>query len=403
MKILVFLPRFPHPLNKGDKLRAFNQIKELSKRNDIYLFALTKKRIENDDYLNVKKYCKDIHVEKLRYLGIFLSLIKCLFNSLPLQVSLFSTCNAKKRFVHYFQTIKPNVAYFQFVRSAEYAKKISNKHNSVIQSAKLNTTRIVLDYQDCLSMNMYRRAKISPNPLKFILLQEAKRLCKYEDLMFDLFDALTIITKQDRDCIVSQHREEINVIENGVDSIFFECNNNTNRKYGIIFSGNMSYKPNIVAAKYLINEIMPLVWSKYPTLKVCLAGSSPSKEVRNLADNRVVVTGWVDDMRKYYNQSLIFVAPMQIGTGLQNKLLEAMAMGLPCVTTPLANFALSSEENKEILVGDDTKTLSFHILSLLNDSSLRKSIAQAGNSFVKANYSWQNSTAKLERLLSPIK
>ena len=120
----------------------------------------------------------------------------------------------------------------------------------------------------------------------------------------------------------------------------------------------------------------------------------------DLRSDRVEVTGWVEDMREYYSKSLIYVAPMQIGTGLQNKLLEAMAMQLPCITTPIAFCALNAKENQQILVGKDEKELALLILKLLDDKTLRESIAKEGNSFVRENYSWQKSTLELEKLLA---
>ncbi|MBR1627038.1 MAG: glycosyltransferase [Bacteroidales bacterium] len=413
MKILVFLPRFPYPLNKGDKLRAFNQIKVLSENNDIYLFALTKKRIKEEYIKQVRKYCKDIRVQRLNVWEVCLSLLKCTFDFNPFQVALFTTYTAKKSFSEYFRQIKPDSVYFQFVRSAEYAKTIrkivkknipnSHKENSdTIKNASLSekqTARLVLDFQDCLSMNMLRRAEISSLPIKFILMQEVKRLRKYENSMFNIFDATTIITKQDKECIISPERKNIKIIENGVDKKFFGYEGNTKKEFDLIFSGNMSYKPNVVAAKYLIEDIMPLVWKSNPEVRVCIAGSNPTADIKSLSCENVFVTGWVDDMREYYAKSLIFIAPMQIGTGLQNKLLEAMAMMLPCITTPLAFYALGAKQNEDILVGNNTEELASHILELLNDASYQYSIANAGNSFVKEKYSWRKSTDKLEKIL----
>ncbi len=392
MKILVFLPRFPYPLNKGDKLRAFNQIKELSKNNDIYLFALSNRQIKNSEINILKNYCKDVRIEKLLLIGRLLSLVLCIFNKLPLQVALFTTFLAKRHFINYYKKLEPNVVYFQFVRSGEYAKLIKKQCGE-------DRPKLVLDFQDCLSMNMFRRAEISKTLIKLLLMQEVKRLRDYENCMFDVVDTLTIITQQDRGCIISQRRKEVKIIENGVDRKYFEYKGNCKKQFDIIFSGNMSYKPNVVAAQYLIKNIMPLVWKKNKNVNVCLAGSNPSKEVRELANEHVMVTGWVEDMREYYAKSLIFIAPMQIGTGLQNKLLEAMAMMLPCVTTPLANHALKTKENEHILVGQSATDLANHILALLKNSSYRYNIAKSGNNFVKENYSWQISTARLEKLL----
>ncbi len=391
MKILVFLPRFPFPLNKGDKLRAFNQIKQLAKGNEVYLFALSFKNVETEHIKQVKAFCKDVHIEKLRLFPLLLSLLKNLFTRLPLQVSLFTTDKSKKNFLHYYNYVRPDSIYFQFVRSGQYAKYIKGNDN--------HTPKMVLDFQDCLSMNMLRRANVSSFFVKTILMQEVKRLRKYENKMFSIFDFTTIITSQDRDCVVSSRRNEIEIVENGVEESYFSYPKNADIVFDIIFSGNMSYKPNVVAAKFLVEKIMPLVWKTFPNITVCLAGSNPTKEVLALQSDKVTVTGWVDDMKPYYAQSRIFIAPMQIGTGLQNKLLEAMAMSLPCITTTLANAALRSIHGRDVLVGDNENELAEHILSLLQDETLRQKIAESGNKFVKENYSWQTSTEKLERLL----
>ncbi len=399
MNILVFLPRFPYPTDKGDKLRAFNQIKELSQRNDIYLFALTRSKIKQEYLEEVRQYCKDIYLQKLNLSGILLYLVRCLFSNLPLQVALFTTRKAKNNFYHYFDTHCFDSVYFQFVRSIEYAKKIRTKSPFSDRKRELPFSRLILDFQDCLSMNMYRRAKISPLHIRILLQEEARRLRIYEKKCFDIFDSITIITEQDREYICSERRKEIKIVANGVDQSFFSYNKKQEKKYDIIFSGNMSYKPNIVAAKYLINDIMPLVWEQRQDVKVCIAGSSPTKEVCNLANDRVVVTGWVEDMREYYDKSLIYVAPMQIGTGLQNKLLEAMSMSLPCITTPIAFCALKAKKNEQILVGKNTKELSSLILKLLDNKILRDNIASQGYCFVRKYYSWQKSTSILEELL----
>lgn len=388
MKLLVFLTRFPYPLNKGDKLRAFYQIKELQKKHDVYLFCLTDKT-PKDEHINiVKDICKDVYIEKFSSAKRLLSITKALFSDIPFQVAFFTTKKSKQHFLFYHNKIKPDCTYFQFVRSAEYAKQIKGNK--------------VLDYQDCLSMNMLRRSKVSHFPFNILFKKEAERLQDYEKQMFDIFNNLTIITAQDRDYIASNRKDEIKVIENGVDEKFFTYKRICDKKFDIIFSGNMAYKPNVVAAKWLVDNIMPLVWERKPQTTVVLAGSNPKKEIKNLAkkyNSKVFVSGWVDDMRDYYACSKIFVAPMQIGTGLQNKLLEAMAMNLPCLTTPLANVAIGAKEDEQILVGNNEKQLAEKILLLLDNQTLSKQIATQGNSFVKENYNWGKSMEKIEKLL----
>ncbi len=385
MRILATFCRFPYPLDKGDKLRAFNQIRVLSERHDVFLYCYSKKNIP-DEYMSILQgYCKEIHIEKLCFLEQLLSLIKSFFTKLPLQIAAYTTCSGRKHFKSFFGRVKPDVSYFQFVRLAEYSKEVEG--------------RKVLDFQDCLSVNMYRRTKQENLVLSLLLLYESKLLKAYENKVFDFFDATSIITEKDRDLLPSDRKQNTCVIENGVSEDFLDYPSNNNKEYDIIFSGNMSYAPNIMASVFLIKKIMPLVWDKLPNCKVVLAGNNPHKSVKDLQSKRVLVTGWVNDMKEYYAKSKVFVAPMQIGTGLQNKLLEAMAIGLPCVTTPLANDALKSVHGKDILVGQTSEEIAVFIIKLLSNKNLYESIASHGHAFVKKEYSWEKSVQKLEQLL----
>jgi glycosyltransferase involved in cell wall biosynthesis len=130
-----------------------------------------------------------------------------------------------------------------------------------------------------------------------------------------------------------------------------------------------------------------------------LAGASPDRKVLSLKSERVTVTGWMDDIRDAYAASKIFIAPMRIGTGLQNKLLEAMSMKLPSITTPLANDALKAKDGEEILIGETSKELAKKIILLLNNNNDYERIANNGYRFVKSNYSWEEATEKLNQII----
>jgi glycosyltransferase involved in cell wall biosynthesis len=388
MKILICLSRVPYPLNKGDKLRAFNQIKELSKTFDIYLFCLNNSKVEKQTITILSKYCKEIHIENINIIYSCFNILKNIFTKTPLQVAYFTKNSTIENFISFFNKINPDISYFQFIRLGEYAKKIQSKK--------------VLDFQDCLSMNMKRRANVSKGLLKKIFLNENKRLERYEDNMFSIFNKTTIITQADKDSMKSKHKGEIEIISNGVSDEYFSYPDNKDKEFDVIFSGNMSYAPNVLASKFLVKEVMPIVWKKNPKIKIVLAGSSPKKEITNLQNKNVIVTGWVDDMKEYYRKSKVFAAPMQIGTGLQNKLLEAMAMGLPCITTSLANSSLMAENNKEILVCNTKEDIANSILSLLTNKELYSTISSNGKKYVKDNFSWHFSTEKLSLIFQQL-
>lgn len=172
----------------------------------------------------------------------------------------------------------------------------------------------------------------------------------------------------------------------------------------------MAYAPNVDAARYLVNDVMPLVWAKIPSATLLLAGADPKPSVRALASKRVTVSGRLDDIREAYASSQVFVAPMRLGSGLQNKLLEAMAMNLPCVTTSIAatpllaaTQPLDHSATRPLLVGDNPMALADAIVRLLTSQELRDSVATAGNTFVRTHYSWPAAVQPLEQILQSVK
>jgi len=384
MKLLVLLPRVPYPLEKGDKLRAYNQIKCLSKNNEIILCALTDRPVHPEAMKNLMPYCKVIYVLKLSKTGILFNLFKAFLKGIPFQTGYFYNTKIHKKLDQIIEKEKPDHIYCQLLRVAEY----------MIDQSIPKT----LDYQDVFSKGIERRIHKSPFYLKPLLKLEYKRLLRYENRVFNHFDNKTIISKPDRDFIPHLMRERIHVIPNGVDFSFFKPMIRE-KDVQLVFTGNMGYPPNVNAAEFLVREILPLVHQKKPGVKVLLAGASPDNRVLALKSDKVEVTGWVDDIRECYARAEIFIAPMQIGTGLQNKLLEAMAMNLPCITSPLANEALHAKNGVEILVGNDPAEYALYILHLLEDKNFSDSIAKEGNKFVRSNYDWEIATGALDRII----
>jgi sugar transferase (PEP-CTERM/EpsH1 system associated) len=385
MKLFVLLSRFPYPLEKGDKLRAYHQIRELSKNNEIHLCALSDVAISEERRKELAPYCKSIKVIQLSKIMMYWNtILGIFFSKLPFQVLYFYSKQAKKEIEAAIRTHKIDHIFCQLIRTSEYVKNIQHIPKT-------------LDYMDALSRGMERRVENSPFYLRPFVKREALRLKKYEHFIFPYFENKVIISEQDRDLIVNVNNDTIEIIPNGVEHDFFKAKP-TEKKYDLIFTGNMSYEPNIISVEYLANEILPLVKQTIPNIQLVIAGASPSGRVKALVNENVTVTGWVEDIRDYYNAARIFVAPMLIGTGLQNKLLEAMAMQLPCVTSELANNALGAANGKDILIGENSAEYARHIVSLMQHSVQATKLANNGFNYVNQTFSWKNSTEKLEQL-----
>lgn len=392
MKILVVLPRFPWPLDKGDKLRAYHQVVELSKRHEIYLFAVSHRRVEAEQVEALEPYCREIRVVHLNRFVCGLNILRNWFSSKSLQMGYWNTKHSKRACKAFARKVQPDVIYSQMVRTMPLVARLP--------------FRKVMDFQDALSMNTERRMEQSRGLWHYLLHFEFKMLRSSEYKAFSVFDALTIISEVDSEAIPHKKNGEIHIVPNGVDFDYFNTNALTRsdvNAFSLCFCGNMAYAPNVDAARYLVNEVMPLVWSRIPSATLLLAGADPKPSVRALASKLVTVSGRLDDIREAYASSQIFVAPMRLGSGLQNKLLEAMAMRVPCVTTSIANTPLGAVDGQEILVGDTPEALADAIVRLLESQELRDSIAAAGNRFVTTHYSWSSAVEPLEKLLHAVR
>ncbi|MDY6289193.1 MAG: glycosyltransferase [Bacteroidales bacterium] len=384
MKILVVLPRFPYPLEKGDKLRAYYQIKELSKHNEVYLFCVTHTKVLPEHIEQLKPFCRGIKVVHSPRLVNYKNVVRNYINTKSLQIGYWDSLKARRNYKKFERQVMPDVIYSQMVRTMPLVSR------SVVPK--------VMDFQDALSMNTERRMDTAHGLWRYILHFEFKMLRSTEYNAFKIFDGLTIISENDSEAIPHRKNGDIHIIPNGVDFDYFKPMEHE-KKYDIVFCGNMRYEPNVHASNYLVKRVMPLVWEEFPKATLLLAGAYPKHKVSQLANDRVTVTGFVDDIRECYASARIFAAPMQTGSGLQNKLLEAMAMGLPCVTTSIANDSLQATLDTEILVGDTAQEFATHIINLLRNDEQRNELAANGTVFVHKNYSWETAGEKLEEVL----
>ncbi|UYZ64260.1 glycosyltransferase [Hymenobacter weizhouensis] len=387
MKLLVLLSRFPYPLDKGDKLRAFHQLRHLAQRHQICLFALSDEPVAEDEYAAVAPWCAGgLHVHRLHKPGIAAGMSQALARGLPLQVGYFYDPAAQRRLDALVQEFRPDHVYCQLIRMAHYLRAYAGR------------LPMTLDYMDVFSKGMLRRAATAPRWQRPVFALEGRRLLRYEAAAFSWFRHHTIISDQDRQLIQHPRRHDLHVVLNGIDTDFFQPQPAAAKTHELLFCGNMSYHPNVDAAVFLAEEVLPLVRHQHPQARLLVAGTTPAARVQALASEAVTISGWIEDIRTAYAAARTFVAPMRVGTGLQNKLLEAMAMQLPCVTTPLANNALRGQPGHDLLIGTTAQELADHLSHLLTHLGSAAELGQRGRAFVQAHYNWDAATRQLETL-----
>lgn len=379
-RLVVVLSRFPFPTEKGDKLRAFYQIRDLSKDWDIYAICLSEQMISEEHKAKVNAYCKELHIFQLdKWKKLFNTGLQ-FFTTKPFQVGYFYQHSIHHQIDILLKRIEPDHIFCQLIRAAEYVK---NYHSCTK----------TIDYMDALSAGIKRRIPQSSLLSRWLFRSEWKRLTRYENILFDYFEYHTIISEQDRDLIAHPQRAKIDILPNGVGEHFFNYSKPVQKTHDLVFTGNLSYPPNINAVHYITHEICPVLKASGRNVSVLISGANPVSEIERL-QGKIDLTGWVEDIRDSYAKGIVFVAPMFIGTGLQNKLLEAMAMGIPCITTPLANNALGADSSS-ILLAETPEGFADKIQMLLSDEELRERYATNGQNYVKANFNWNNLTQKL--------
>ncbi len=386
MRVVFITSRFPYPLEKGDKLRAYQQIKQLANQgHEVHLFAVSDVDVLETSKNALLPYLKSMEIHNISKFSIFKNIILSYISGTSVQSRYFYSSDFHATLKEKICSIKPDVIYFQLVRTARYADG-------------LEMFPKVLDFQDAFSLGMQQRFNQEGGVLRQIFLLESRLLADFEKSCLSDFEAFSIISESDKKHIDPDNLKNIRVIPNAVDLSYFKSSS-VNKTFDLLFVGNMGYKPNIEAARYLVSEIMPLVWKKFPLASLLLAGANPSKSVKDLESERVKVSGWVDDIRTCYDQSRVFIAPMVSGTGLQNKLLEALAMGLPSVTTPISAKPLAFGYDVYVKVGNTPQELANHVIQLLND--YQSEILKGNNprEFISKHYDSEKIGMDLERLL----
>lgn len=385
MKLLAILPRFPYPVDKGDKLRAFHHLKYLAGRHEVHLFALSDQPVSPDERAVLETFCASVTVYPLSKAGIYGRLLANVFGRIPFQTAWHSDAGADRKLAEEIARIRPDVLFYQLLRTAELAKD--------------STLPKVLDLQDPMSENIRLRLHKEPWWKRFIFRWEYKRLLTYEAAMPARFREICIISERDRNDLPEPAKSRARLVSNGIDLSYYVPRPDTPKTFDLVFVGAMGYIPNVEAARFLVKEVLPELHKLGLEPNVAIVGADPAPEVKALAGPSVTVTGRVPDTRGYYAAARVMVAPMFINTGIQNKILEAAAMGLPIVTTTQANEAIGAEAGTQVLPAQTPEEFARQIAVLLRDETRANQIAENGRRFVLSRFTWEACGRQLEILL----
>lgn len=224
----------------------------------------------------------------------------------------------------------------------------------------------------------------------------------FESWMFTPYDRTVVIAQPDKDCLLSiQPQLKIDVIPNGIDLDTFQLQDGTREPYTLLFVGNYEYPPNLDAVKLLVEQILPQVRQQIPEAKLKLVGNKPPDWMKNLANDYIEVTGRVPDVKPYLAEATVFVCPLRIGAGLKNKVLEALAMGIPVVATPLSVDGIRVNHRESAWIADVDQIV-HGVLQVMRESSLQQTLSKNGRALIEAEYSWAHTASQYEALYETV-
>ncbi len=372
-------------------VRTHNLIKALAQRgHSISLIYLQPPGDSADDLHSIVDVCAHMESIPLPRRQTLWNGVRAVPTRTPFQAAYGTSPQLNARIRQIISEQSFDVAHVEHLRAAEAGRSIK-------------TVPVVFDAVDAISLLFSRLRKSGPT-LKSRLMAwlDLARTRRYEARFLEFFARVVVTSPHDRDALAalsppSAHTEQLSVVANGVDLDYFLPMDIPRDPATVVFSGKMSYHANIAAGLDLATKIMPLVWQKVLQTKLVIAGKDPSPELMALAnDARITVTGTVPDLRPFLAQATVSVSPIRYGVGIQNKVLEAMAMGTPVVSARQAVSALQASPGTDFLVGETPAEISEAILSLLADPAHRRAMGYAGRKYVERVHSWAAAAETLE-------
>ncbi len=378
MKILFIAPRLPLPADTGAKIRTYNLLKTVASCNRLTLLCFY---FEDDP----------ASVSLLEGLGIRVIVVPArekkgalsIFNGKPISIAKYFSSSFKDKLKAVLQEEKYDLVHCDHLHMAQYANCLGG-------------LPVVMDEHNVEAVILRRYSVLETNPVKRIILRsQAEKMAIIEKRIAGTVNRCFVVSDNDREELqkLADGQLVVDVIPNGVDTGFFDP-----AKFGgiieedaLVFTGSMDWLPNSDAITYFFREILPLVWAKKESVKLYVVGRNPSADIIRLgkSDKRIVITGRVDDVRDYMAKAKVFVVPLRVGGGTRLKILEAMSIAKPVISTALGAEGIAYSDGRNIVIRDSPEGFAASVLHLLNSKGERESLGQSGRRLVCEKYDWK--------------
>lgn len=406
MNILFIVPYVPNLI----RVRPYNLIRYLAERGHaVTLLTLYSTPDEQNDLEKLRGICRDIHAFPLPRWRSMVNSLFALPSGVPLQ-SVYCWQPELSQLARALWSADGHydVVHIEHLRGARYGLDLQAFGRALAaRDGSQRRPPVVWDSVDCISLLFKQAAERSKRLISRWMTQfELGRTRRYEGWLAGQFPRVLVTSRHDRDGLLEvmpqgASGDHIRVLPNGVDLAYYTPSwaQQEKERATLVISGKMSYHANVTMALNFAENILPLIWSKRPDVKLMLVGKDPTPALRALAKNpSIQVTGTVDDIRPYLHRATLAVTPIMYGAGIQNKVLEAMACGLPVVSTAKAVSALNVAPGSDLMVADSPEEMSNAVLRLLDEPELRAQMGQAGRKYVEQHHQWSCIAARLEEV-----
>jgi len=399
LRILFLAPRLPLPADTGGKIRTLNILKQAARQARVHLVCFSFEKDDAGRSQELKERGIDVTLVPMRGRSVLEKVFHVAVNPAPFSIAKYRSSRM----------------------AAVLSTLVHSQRFDLVHIDHLHMTHYIqcFDHIPCVVDEHNVEYKILERCLdveKFVLKQrlfkaQAGKMKKFEARQIRQCSAYFAVSEDDKNILgeLCDNRTPGYVVPNGVDTEYFKPSANSHQlsaqsEQAIVFTGSMDWLPNEDAAAYFCQEILPLIWQKAPDTRFYIVGKSPSGRLTQLAkgEERIILTGRVDDVRPYVQRSSVFVVPLRIGGGTRLKILEAMSMRMPVVSTSIGAEGISYTDGRNIAIADAPQAFADKVLELFEDQRKQKSLGDEGRKLVMEQYDWEIVGREMARVYEEI-
>lgn len=387
--LLYLVHRPPFPPDKGDRIRTFQFLRYLAQKFEVHLACLADEPVEPHVVETLERYCKRVAVAEVQGAGRWARALWSLAKGRTISEGAFSSAAMREVLRRWASDTRFHVALASASSLVPY-----------LRLPFLADVPAVVDLIDVDSEKWFDYAAARHGPKSWLYRLEGRRLRRLEQGLPAWTKAITLVSEAEV-AIYRQFCSEgvVRAIHNGVDLDYFQPQAPP-KEHGCVFLGALDYWPNVEGICWFCNEVWPVLRRRCPEATLSIVGRRPAPAVCRLADiPGVKLVGQVPDVRPHLAGAAVSIVPLRIARGIQNKVLESLAMAKATVTSPQALEGLQAQSGNELLCANSPQEWVDSIVSLLDDSAMRQRIGTAGRRFVSEFHRWERCLEPLDALL----